>query len=116
MSFDSLHLLRIYADVSAVRDREPHWRVLIEGAKAMGSANAAVFQVLNGFEPAAIVHRAKAVDLAPGRHVIVEVGNTGAALEAFHDTLEISNDAGLVTLETVTVVGSGGHRHHRATS
>lgn len=116
MSSDDLHLLRVYVDVSAVRDGAPYWKVLMARAKGMGLSNAAVLQVLDGYGPAAMVHRSKAVDLAPGRHVIVEVVDTRAALEAFHDTLEITDDAGLVTLETVSVVGYGGHRHRRASS
>jgi len=113
MCSDDLHMLRVYTDVSAVRDGEPYWKVLIGRAKVMGLANAAVLQVLDGFGPAATVHRAKAVELAPGQHVIVEIVDTREALEAFHDTLEITDDAGLVTLETMSVVGYGGHRHHR---
>lgn len=116
MSSDDLHLLRVYADVSAIRDGELYWKVLIDRAKAMGLANAAVFQVLEGFGPAALVHRAKAVDLAPGQHVIVEIADTKAALEVFHATLEITDDTGLVTLEAVTVVGYGGDRHHHGSN
>ncbi len=56
MSSEDLHLLGVYADVSAVRDSELYWRVLVERAKAMGLANAAVLQVLYGFGPAVIVH------------------------------------------------------------
>ena len=56
MSSEDLHLLGVYADVSAVRDIELYWRVLIDRAKAMGLANAAVLQVLDGFGPAVIVH------------------------------------------------------------
>lgn len=78
----------------------------------MGIANAAVQQVLDAFGPAAVVHEAKAIDLEPGRHLIVELTDTRPALEAFHSTLEITDDTGLVTLEAVAVVGYGGHRHH----
>jgi len=116
MSSEDLHLLRVYADVSAVRDGELYWKVLIDRARAMGLANAAVFQVLDGFGPAALIHRAKAVDLTPGQHVIVEIADTKAALEAFHATLEITDATGLVTLEAVSIVGYGGHRHHHASS
>lgn len=113
MTSDKLHMLRVYTDASAVRDGEPYWKVLIERAKAMNLGNAAVLQVLDGFGPAATVHRARAVDLAPGVHVIVEIVDTREALERFKDTLEVTDDVGLVTLETVAVVGYGGHRHVR---
>ena len=112
MSSDDLHMLRVYTDASADRNGEPYWKTLIGRAKAAGLANAAALQVLDGFGPAATVHLGRAVDLAPGRRVIVEVVDTKAALEAFRDSLEITDDTGLVTLETVAVVGYGGHRHH----
>ena len=105
MSSEDLHLLRVYADVSAVRDGELYWKVLIDRSRAMGLSNAAVSQVLDGFGPTALIHRAKAVDLAPGQHVIVEVVDTKAALEAFHATLKTTDASGLVTLEAVSVVG-----------
>jgi PII-like signaling protein len=73
MSSDDLHMLRVYTDISAVRGREPYWKVLIERAKAMNLGNASVLQVLHGFGPAATMHGAKVVDLAPGRDVIVEI-------------------------------------------
>ena len=111
MNSSTLHLLRIYTDASATRDGEPYWKILIDRARSMGLANAAVLKVLDGFGPAAVVHRAKALDLAPGTHVIVEVIDTESALRDFHGTLEVTDDTGLVTLETVGVVGYGGHRH-----
>lgn len=114
MSPDPLHLLRVYTDITATRDGAPYWKILIDRARAMGLSNAAVLQVLDAFGAAAIVHGAKAVDLEPGRHVIVEVTDLEAALRAFHDTLEISDDTGLVTLERIGVVGYGGHRHRSA--
>lgn len=104
-------MLRIYTDVSATRDGQLYWKVLIDRARSMELANAAVLQVLDGFGPAAIVHGKKALDLSPGSHVIVEVIDTETALRAFRDTLEVTDDTGLVTLETVGVVGYGGHHH-----
>jgi PII-like signaling protein len=107
-----LYLLRVYTDVAATRDGEPYWKVLIDRARSMALANAAVLQVLDAFGRAAIVHNARAIDLEPGRHVIVELTGAQSALEAFHATLEQSDDTGLVTLEHVGIVGYGGHRHH----
>ncbi|MFD3264392.1 DUF190 domain-containing protein [Phenylobacterium ferrooxidans] len=114
MDSDGPHLLSVYTDISATRDGQPYWTVLLERARSMGIANAAVLQVLDGFGPEAIIHAAKAVDLEPGRHVIVEMIDKRQALEAFHHTLEITDDTGLVTLEAVAVVGYGGHPHHAA--
>ena len=111
MSSEDLHLLRIYTALAALRDGEPYWKVLIDRARSMGLANAAVLQVLDGFGPSSIVHGAQAVDFEPGNHVIMEVVDTESALRGFHDTLEITDDTGLVMLETVSVIGYGGHRH-----
>lgn len=104
-------LLRVYIDLAATRDGEPYWRVLLERARAMGLADAAVLQVMEGFGSGAIVHGAKAVDLAPGRHVILEIAGARETVDAFRATLEVTDDVGLVTLEAVSVVGYGGHRH-----
>lgn len=108
------HLLRVYTDLAAVREGEPYWSVLMARARSMGIANVAVLQVLDAFGAAAVVHGARAKDLEPGRHVIVELSDTRPALEAFQNTLEVTDDTGLVTLEAVAVVGYGGHRHRGA--
>lgn len=105
------HLLRVYIDGAAIRDGQPYWAVLIARARSMGITNAAVLQVLDAFGPASTVHMAKATDLEPGKHVIFELTDTKPALQAFLDTLEVSDDTGLVTLEAVDIVGYGGHRH-----
>jgi PII-like signaling protein len=111
MSDPQMFLLRVYIDVEAVRDDEPYWRVLLDRARAMGVAEAAVLKVMEAFGSGAIVHGSKAVDLAPGRHLILELADTRQAVEAFRDTLHTTDDVGLVTLETASVVGYGGHRH-----
>ena len=111
MSSNILHLLRVYTDISATRDGQPYWKVIIDRARSMGLANAAVLQVIDEFGPAAVVHGAKARDLTPGSHVIVELADSESALRNFHNTLELTDDAGLVTLEKIGVVGYGGHRH-----
>lgn len=104
-------LLRIYIDAQAVRDGEPYWKVLIERARSMGIANAAVMKLVDGYGPAPSVHGGKAIDLANGGHLIVEMSDSAAALESLRATLDVSDDIGLVTLESVAVVGFGGHRH-----
>lgn len=111
MTTTTLHLLRIYTAVSATRDGQPYWKILIDRARSMGLANAAVFQVLDGFGPAAIVHQGKAHDLAPESHVILEIIDTESQVRNFRDTLEVTDDTGLVILETVGVIGYGGHHH-----
>jgi PII-like signaling protein len=111
MSDAQTFLLRVYIDVAATRDGEPYWWVLLERARAMGLAEIAVLKVMEAFGSGAIIHGSKAVDLAPGCHVILEIADARQAVEAFRDTLEVTDDVGLVTLEKVSVVGYGGHRH-----
>lgn len=106
------HLLRVYVDIAARREGKPYAQVLLDRARAMGVANAAVLEVLDAYGRESLVHGGKATDLEPGRRLIVELVDRRAALDAFHATLEPTDDASLVTLETVAVVGYGGHRHH----
>lgn len=77
----------------------------------MGIANAAVMRVIDGYGPAPSIHGGKAIDLANGGHLIVEMSGSAAELKILMATLDVSDDIGLVTLESVAVVGFGGHRH-----
>ena len=111
MTHQPTHLLRIYTRAPARRDDRPYWQVLIERARTMGLDNALALQVLDAFGEASTVHLGRAIDLTTDERVIVEISGTEAALREFRDTLEVTDDAGLVTLESVAVVGYGGHRH-----
>lgn len=112
MAFDRLHLLRVYTDADAVLEGQPYAQALLARARALGVANAAVLQVVDAFGDAGIVHGARAVDLAPRRHVIVELVDEEPRLRRFLDSLRQGEDVGLVTLETIAIVAHGGHRHH----
>lgn len=111
MTNKSVHLLRIYTDASARRDGRPYWQALMDRARGMDLDSASALQVLDRFGEASTVHQARATDLTSGERVIVEIAGTEPSLRKFRDTLEVTDDAGLVTLESVTVVGYGGHRH-----
>ena len=68
--------------------------------------------MVDSYGDAGIVHGAKAVDLAPRRHVIVELVDEEPRLRGFLDSLRQGEDVGLVTIETIAIVAHGGHRHH----
>ena len=102
MAQDDLHILRIYLDAEATLNGVAYDAVLIERARAMDIAGAAV------------LHGAKARDLAPEQHLIVEMVDTRSKLDALAATLEVAADVGLATLGKVQVVAYSGHRHHSA--
>jgi len=112
VSSDRLHLLRVFTDADAVLDGRSYAKVLLERARDLGVANAAILQVIDAYGDAGIVHGAKAVDLAPRQHVIVELVDEEPSLRGFLDSLGQGEDVGLVTLETIAIVAHGGHRHH----
>ena len=107
----TIQLLRVYVQSEALQEGQPYWRELLDRAQTMGIASAAVLNPIAGYGTAAWVHGARARDLTPGTHVIVELSGAEAELESFRPTLKVSDDIGLVTLESVEVVGYGGHRH-----
>lgn len=112
MASDHLHLLRIYTDMDAILEGQPYAQALLARAQILGVANAAILQVVDLYGDAGIVHGAKAVDLAPRRHVIVELVDEEPRLRGFLDSLRQGEDVGLVTIETIAIVAHGGHRHH----
>lgn len=112
MASDRLHLLRVYTDADATHDGQSYAQALLARAQTLGVANAAILQVVDAYGNASVVHGAKAVDLAPRRHVIVELVDVEPRLRAFLDSLRQGEDVGLVTLETIAIVAHGGHRHH----
>jgi len=114
MTTDGQHLLRIYFDAALALQDQAYDAVLIARARDMRIASAAVLRVIEAYGDTAIVHGGKARDLAPYQHLIVELVDTQPKLKAFVETLELSVEIGLVTLEKVQVVGYGGHRHHGA--
>lgn len=113
MTQDDLHILRIYLDVGATLNGVAYDAVLIERARAMEVAGAAVLRIEESFGEAAL-HGAKVRDIAPEQHLIVEMIDTRAKLEALAATLEVAADVGLATLGKVQVVAYGGHRHDGA--
>lgn len=110
MHSPNLQLLRIYTDVLAAREGQPYWKILINRARSMVGKCSRPKSSTDLGQPLWCTG-AKALALAPSTHVIVEVSDTESALRDLHDTLEVSDDTGLVTLEAVGVVGYGGHRH-----
>lgn len=112
MTTDGPHLLRIYFDAALMFQGRAYDDVLLARAREMKIASAAVLRVKQAYGDTAIVHGAQARDLAPDKHLIVELLDTQPKLKAFVETLELSVEIGLVTLEKVQVVGYGGHRHH----
>lgn len=115
MNPDQLHILRIFTDVKATHEGQSYAKALIDRARAMGVANAAILNVVDCYGSAGVVHGASAIDLAPGQHVIVELVDQKACLSLFLETLGQGEEVGLVTLETISIVGYGGHRHRAAT-
>lgn len=115
MNNGELHILRIYLDAAAALDGVAYDGVLIARARAMGIASAAVLRVEEAYGEA-LLHGAKARDLAPDQRLIVEMVDSQAKLDALVATLERSVEIGLVTLGEVRVIGYGGHRHHAAAS
>ena len=77
-------------------------------------AAAAVIGVPDEAFGEAVLHGAKARDLAPEQHLIVEMVDTRSKLDALAATLEVAADVGLATLGKVQVVAYSGHRHHSA--
>ncbi len=114
MSSDRLHLLRVFTDADAVLDGQPYAKVLLERARDLGVANAAILQVSDVYGDVGVVHGAKVVDLAPRQHVIVELVDEETRLRAFLDTLGQGEAVGLAILEAIAIVAHGGHRHHTA--
>ncbi|MBI1683622.1 DUF190 domain-containing protein [Caulobacter hibisci] len=112
MASDRLHLLRVYTDADAILEGQPYAQALLARARTLGVANGAILQVIDAYGDAGIVHGAKAVDLAPRRHVIVELVDEEPRLRGFLDSLGQGEEVGLVTLETIAIVAHGGHRHH----
>lgn len=113
MAQDDLHILRIYLDAEATLNGVAYDAVLIERARAMDIAGAAVLRIEEAFGEA-VLHGAKARDLAPEQHLIVEMVDTRSKLNALAATLEVAADVGLATLGKVQVVAYSGHRHHSA--
>jgi uncharacterized protein len=108
---DELHILRIYLDAGATLNGLAYDAVLIERARAMDIAGAAVLRIEEAFG-AAVLHGANARDLAPDQHLIVEMVDIRSKLDALAATLEVAADVGLATSGKVQIIAHGGHRHH----
>jgi PII-like signaling protein len=107
---DDLHILRIYLDAGATLNGVAYDAVLMARAREMDIAGAAVLRIEEAFGEA-VLHGAKARDLAPEQHLIVEMVDSRAKLDALAATLEVAADVGLATIGKIQVVAYGGHRH-----
>jgi len=96
-------LLRIYTDEAAYFGDRKVFEVIASRARDAGLAGATVLEALVGFGRSAHVHRRHILE--NDRAVVVEIVDSEAALRAFTATLVDVPDLGLITLETIEILG-----------
>lgn len=103
---DSL-LLRIFIGEDDRAGGRPLYEAIVQKAREMGLAGATVLRGPMGFGANARLHTAKILQLSTDLPLVVEVVDAEEKVRALVDAIGPMMDAGLVTLEKVTVIRYG---------
>lgn len=108
-----MKLLRIYSDEAAYFGDRRVFDVIAMRAHDAGLDGLTVVQAITGFGRSARFHKRHVLE--EDRSVIIEIVDDETRLRAFVDRLVDLPDIGLITLEAVEVLRSGGREDHRPT-
>lgn len=97
-------LARIFIDEADVWQGRPLYQVIIEKAKELGVASAAVFRASMGFGTHRRVHAANLVDVSADSPLVIEIVDSAEQINALLPFLEVCVAEGLVTLEAVEIL------------
>lgn len=103
-------LLRIYTDEAAYYGDRKVFEVVASMARDAKLAGATVLEALIGFGGSARVHRRHVLE--NDRAVVVEIIDDEGRLRAFVQTLNDVPGIGLITLETVEIIGGKAAAQH----
>ena len=101
-------LLRIYTEEGKTNDHRPLYEDIVMKARAAGLAGATVLRGPMGFGHHARIHTAKILDLSARLPLVIEIVDAEDKVRAFLAELDSMPELGLVTLEKVEVIHSGG--------
>lgn len=102
---DSIKLLRIYTDEAAFVGDRKVFEHIAEAARDRGLAGLTVLDARLGFGHSAHVHRRHVLD--SDRALVIEIVDEEERLRSFVAQLGHLSGVGLITLETVEVLGHG---------
>lgn len=103
---DAFKLLRIYTDEAAYVGDRRVFEVITSRARDAGLAGATVMEALLGYGRSAHVHRRHILENE--RALVIEIVEREGRLRAFAAGLQDIDDIGLMTLESVELLGGVG--------
>ena len=109
----TMKLLRIYSDEAAYFGDRRVFEVIARRALDARLDGLTVVQAITGFGRSAHIHRHHIIE--EDRSVVTEIVDEDTRLRAFVERLADLPDIGLITLEAVEILRTGGKGHHRAT-
>jgi hypothetical protein len=102
-------LLRIYTEEGKTSNHRPLYEDIVMKARAANLAGATVLRGPMGFGQHARIHTAKILDLSARLPLVIEIVDAEEKIRSFLAELNDMRDLGLVTLERVEVIHSGGN-------
>jgi len=109
----TMKLLRIYSDEAAYFGDRRVFEVIARRALEARLDGLTVVQAITGFGRSAHKHKHHLIE--EDRSVVIEIVDEETRLRAFVERLADLPDIGLITLEAVEILRTGGKGHHRAT-
>jgi len=94
-------LLRIFLGESDRHAGHPLYESIVLKAREIGLAGATVLRGAMGFGPSSRLHTTKILRLSEDLHLVIEIVDTEAKINAFLPILDTMIGDGLVTLEKV---------------
>lgn len=96
-------LVRIFIGESDHWDGRPLYEALVHKAREMGLAGATVVRGIEGFGASSVVHTARILRLSEDLPIVIEVVDSGEAIDAFLEAADSMIREGLVTVERVEI-------------
>lgn len=96
--------LRIFIGESSHYRHKPLYHAIVLKAREMGLAGATVMRAFEGFGPNSRIHTTNLLDLSFDLPIVIEIVDSQEYIEKFLPVLDEMVDAGMITLDPVTVV------------
>ncbi|MHB1954897.1 MAG: DUF190 domain-containing protein [Sulfobacillus sp.] len=95
--------LRIFIGEADHYHHKPLYHAIVLKAREMGLAGATVMRAFEGYGPSSRIHTTNLLDLSSDLPIVIEIVDSKEYIEKFLPVLDTMVDAGLITVDDVTV-------------